>query len=107
VKPNKAPLRQVPAKRGVQAVPPDIYVRSLSTLGEIVYRRATIRVHRDVYRYLHWRDGERWHDFYLGKVAPKYPTLPDPRAGGQLAGRRRQARAGRGVQNTGSVRPRR
>lgn len=84
---SKRPARGSASGRSkceVQA-PPQIFVRALSQFAGHHYIPAKIRVRRDCYRYLAWRDGEHKREFYLGKIRNCAPQTRSA-AGQELAG---------------------
>lgn len=64
-----------------EANPPAIFVH-VQSYGN-GYAQARIRVRKGCYQYLVWRDGEKTHEFYLGKRTPRSSSpAPRPRAPG-------------------------
>ncbi len=72
----------------------ELFVLSRNNPSRPEYRRARLRYKRrgnHTYVYIHWRDGDTFGDYYVGKIASKCPTASapgDPPA--RLLQRRRQ-----------------
>lgn len=75
-----------------EANPPAIFVRVQSYGND--YAQARIRVRKGCYQYLVWRDGEKTHEFYLGKRTPR-SSSPAPAAAEDLVRSSRSAVRGK------------
>lgn len=60
-----------PKSPAVVQPPPKLFVLAINWRGSRDFRPANIRIRRGVYRYLIWREDNKKHEFYLGKVKPR------------------------------------
>jgi hypothetical protein len=99
----KKKTQSAPSKRGAQPQPPsppDLYVLSKTSMDGPQYRRARLRMKTrgiNTYLYLHWRDGDTFGEYYVGKIARKCPTPSAPAAPDQARGRRPGSAGRRGA----------
>jgi len=67
--------RKLAIAKASRVSPPQIYVQvRVGDFGGTRMFQAHIRLRRDSYRYLVWREEDRVREFYLGKVSKACPT---------------------------------